>query len=170
MSRARASRRRFLRGLGVTLALPWLETPRLRADEEPESSSSQSDGPPRRFACLFMANGVNPKGWGADGDGTKMVLKEALAPLEPMKEHLMVLNGLYNPNAKFGNIHIGAAPNVLSGARVHKSMTECRSAFFSRDGERWSIVATSNRHDPPYTRVKILMLRQPPSQAPSIVS
>jgi len=128
MNRAHATRRRFLRGMGVTLALPWLETPRLRAEDRPKPNSSQPAKRPRRFACLFMANGVNPGGWGARGDGAKMVLKETLKPLESVKEHLLVLNQLYNPNARFGNIHIAAAPNVLSGARVHKSMTELRVA------------------------------------------
>ncbi len=126
MNRDLASRRRFLRGLGVTLALPWLETPRLRAGEArltPHIGKS-----PQRFACLFMANGVNPQDWGSDGDGADMVLKDSLRPLEPLKEHLLVLNGLYNPNAAHGNIHVAAAPNVLSGATVQTSTTDLKVA------------------------------------------
>lgn len=122
----RATRRRFLQGAGVTLALPWLETPKLRADDA--KTTLQSNVPPQRFACLFMANGVNPNDWGATGNGADMVLKNSLQPLEPLKENLLVLKGLYNPNAAHGNIHIAAAPNVLSGARVQASTTDLKVA------------------------------------------
>lgn len=126
MNRQVANRRRFLKGLGVTLALPWLETPRLRAGEDRLSPSSSNS--PQRFACLFMANGVNPRDWGAEGEGADMVLRETLRPLDSLKEHLLVVNGLYNPNAAFGNIHIAAAPNILSGAMVQTSTTDLKVA------------------------------------------
>ena len=58
MNRSVTSRRRFLQGVGVTLALPWLETPTLRASDLPGPQSNQRR---RRFACMFMANGVNPQ-------------------------------------------------------------------------------------------------------------
>ena len=50
------SRRRFLRGAGVALGLPWLES---------LASAAEAGGPPVRFAALFMGNGVNPHHWGA---------------------------------------------------------------------------------------------------------
>ena len=108
-------RRNFLRGLGVTLALPWLESVNCRGSQTDEAKPKRA---PRRFACLFMANGVEPGRWGAEGDGADMVLKSSLEPLSPLKEQLLVLNGLYNPKALTGNIHLAAAPNVLSGAHV----------------------------------------------------
>lgn len=128
MRNNRESRRRFLRGMGVSLALPWLETPRIHAEDAPSAKPIRSQARPRRFACLFMANGVNPADWGADGNGSDMILKPSLQPLEHVKEKLLVLNGLYNPNAAFGNIHVAAAPNVLSGARVAKSTTDLKVA------------------------------------------
>lgn len=108
-------RRNFLRGLGVTLSLPWLESVNCRGSETDDAKPKRA---PRRFACLFMANGVEPGQWGAQGDGADMVLKSSLEPLSPLKEQLLVLNGLYNPKALIGNIHLAAAPNVLSGAHV----------------------------------------------------
>lgn len=120
------TRRRFLQGAGVTLALPWLETLKLRA-EDPKATP-RSNRPPQRFACLFMANGVNPHDWGATGDGANMVLKKTLQPLQSLREQLLVLKGLYNPNAAHGNIHIAAAPNVLSGARVQASTSDLKVA------------------------------------------
>lgn len=108
-------RRNFLRGLGVTLSLPWLESVNCRGSETDDAKPKRA---PRRFACLFMANGVEPGQWGAQGDGADMVLKSSLEPLSALKEQLLVLNGLYNPKALTGNIHLAAAPNVLSGAHV----------------------------------------------------
>lgn len=126
MRRTNPSRRRFLQGAGVTLALPWLETPRLRAAET--NANQGSDAARKRFACLFMANGVNPEDWGAAGAGAEMELKPSLRPLNSMKEQLLVVNGLYNPMAAYGNIHVAAAPNVLSGAYVHASTTDLKVA------------------------------------------
>lgn len=120
----RQDRRKFLRGAGVALALPWLESANVFGQESPRSTSSPR--PPKRFGCLFMANGVQPQSWGAQGDGANMTLRPALEPLENLKEHLLVLNGLYNPQAAHGNIHIAAAPNVLSGARVVESTSDLR--------------------------------------------
>ncbi|MCP4192613.1 MAG: DUF1552 domain-containing protein [Planctomycetaceae bacterium] len=122
------NRRRFLRGAGVALALPWLETPQLWGQERRRTSPPRPPKNPRRFACLFMANGVNPADWGSVGDGNAMRLQKSLQPLESIKDQLLILKGLYNPNAAFGNIHVGAAPNVLSGARVQASTTDLNVA------------------------------------------
>lgn len=116
-----ADRRKFLRGLGVTLALPWLESVSHPAAESADVPAGRA---PRRFACLFMANGVEPGRWGAEGNGADMVLKSSLEPLAPFKEQLLVLKGLYNPRALTGNIHLAAAPNVLSGAHVVPSTSD----------------------------------------------
>ncbi len=120
--RRHPNRRNFLRGLGVTLALPWLESAIGWGADTGAASKPKTS--PRRFACLFMANGVEPGQWGAQGDGGDMTLKSSLEPLAPLKEHLLVLNGLYNPQALTGNIHLAAAPNVLSGAHVVPSTSD----------------------------------------------
>ena len=62
------SRRTVLRGAGVTMALPWLES--LSAFAATTSSSPF----PKRFAVLFMGNGVNENHWGATGSGDEMTL------------------------------------------------------------------------------------------------
>ncbi|MCC7419360.1 MAG: DUF1552 domain-containing protein [Planctomycetaceae bacterium] len=110
----------------MTLVLPWLESLATWGAESTgtKSAGAKAAGPAKRFACLFMANGVEPGLWGAQGNGRDMVLKSSLEPLEPLKEHLLVLNGLYNPKSLTGNIHIAAAPNVLSGAHVVQSTSD----------------------------------------------
>src|SRR5438094_443806 len=54
------SRRTFLRGVGVTMALPWLESVPVWGDDKPKNASSE---PPVRFAALFSGNGFHSKEW-----------------------------------------------------------------------------------------------------------
>src|SRR4051812_3625013 len=96
------SRRAFLRGLGVSMALPWLESVPVWGDEKPKVRSSE---PPVRFACFFAGNGFHSKEWWARGEGTKMELGKVLQSLQPFREKLLFLRGLYNQEALIGGIH-----------------------------------------------------------------
>jgi hypothetical protein len=68
----RTSRRRFLRGAGVALALPWLESLPLLAQDGAVSVAANANKPPIRFAHIFFSNGVEPAHWWAKGDGKDM--------------------------------------------------------------------------------------------------
>ena len=109
------SRRTFLRGVGVTMALPWLESAAVWGDEKPVGSASQ---PPVRFACLFAGNGFHSKEWWAKGAGAKMELGKVLEPLLPFREKLLFLRGLYNEEALIGGIHSCQTGNLLTGAHL----------------------------------------------------
>ncbi len=109
------SRRTFLRGVGVTMALPWLESAAVWGDEKPVGSASQ---PPVRFACLFAGNGFHSKQWWAKGAGAKMELGKVLEPLLPFREKLLFLRGLYNEEALIGGIHSCQTGNLLTGAHL----------------------------------------------------
>jgi hypothetical protein len=110
-----ATRRAFLRGAGVTVALPWLESlaPHVVAGET-ESS------PPKRFAALFMGCGVNPDSWWAKGSGAAMELGPGLEPLAPLRAKINVVQGLFNKHALGVGIHPGQTGNILSGAALQK--------------------------------------------------
>src|SRR5262249_59801480 len=54
------TRRTLLKGVGVTMALPWLES-------LPAFGEGATAAAPKRFAALFMGNGINPKHWWAKG-------------------------------------------------------------------------------------------------------
>ena len=108
-----SSRRAFLRGAGVALALPWMESLQLRAAEKAAS------GPPLRFACLYFSNGVEPEHWWAKGSGAAMEIGPALAPMKPHTQDIVFLRGLYNQQAVSSTSpHLGRMPNMLSGATV----------------------------------------------------
>lgn len=108
------SRRTLLRGAGVAVSLPWMQSLPVWGGE---ASSSQL---PKRFAALFMACGVNAKHWWAKGDGPQMELSSSLSPLEPIKGKVNVISGLFNKNATGVGIHPGQTGNILSGASLQK--------------------------------------------------
>ena len=114
--RREASRRTFLRGAGVTMALPWLESiPAWGAAEAGVASL-----PPKRFAALFMGCGVHPDHWWAKGSGATMELGRCLEPLSPLRPKINVVNGLFNKRALGVGIHPGQTGNILSGAALQK--------------------------------------------------
>ncbi|MFN0021052.1 MAG: DUF1552 domain-containing protein [Pirellulaceae bacterium] len=108
------SRRTLLRGLGVTMALPWLESLPVWGDE-PAKNGKASEAPVR-LAVLFSGNGYHSKEWWAKGEGKGMELGQVLAPLKDVREKLLFISGLYNEQALKGNIHSSQTGNLLSGA------------------------------------------------------
>ena len=110
------SRRAFLRGLGVTMALPWLESVSVWGDAKP--SHAPSSKPPVRFACLFAGNGFHKNEWWAKGEGQTMELGRVLEPLYPHREKMIFLRGLYNEQALIGGIHSCQTGNLLTGAHL----------------------------------------------------
>src|SRR5436305_7574863 len=101
------NRRNFLRGVGVTMALPWLE-----------SLARAADGPPVRLAVLFSGNGFHSREWWAKGEGARMELGKVLESLTPLREKLLFIRGLYNEEALIGGIHSCQTGNLLTGAHL----------------------------------------------------
>jgi len=104
----------MLRGLGVTMALPWMESFNVWGDE-PRGNEPASEAPVR-LAVLFAGNGFHSKEWSAQGEGEKMELGKVLAPLTDFREKMLFIRGLYNAEALKGNIHSSQTGNLLSGA------------------------------------------------------
>ena len=109
------SRRAFLRGVGVTMALPWLESLRVWGDEPSTGASSQSEAPVR-LAVLFAGNGFHAGQWWAKGSGAEMELGPVLESLTDFRDKLVFIEGLYHEQALKGNIHSSQTGNLLSGA------------------------------------------------------
>ena len=116
--RFQLSRRKFLRGVGVTMALPWLESIPVWGATP---SKSTLPGPlPKRFATLFMGNGINSQHWWAKGSGADMELGKSLQPMAPLKAKMNFITGLFNKHATGVGIHPGQTGNILSGASLQK--------------------------------------------------
>ena len=109
------SRRTVLRGLGVSMALPWLESLQACAALTAGHSAGQ---PPVRFACLFSGNGFHAKEWWARGEGAGMELGKVLEPLAPYREKMNFIEGLFNAEALHGGIHSAQTGQLLSGAKL----------------------------------------------------
>jgi len=108
------SRRTVLRGAGVAVALPWLESlPVFAASPSPAAF-------PKRFAVLFMGNGINENHWSAEGSGAGMTLSKTLSSLEPLKQKINVIDGLFNKEAVGLGIHPAQTGGLLSGAHLQK--------------------------------------------------
>lgn len=112
------SRRHFLRGAGVALALPWLESLPCFAQDGGVSAAAKANKPPLRFAHIYFSNGVEPAHWWAKGQGKDMEFGLAAQPLAPIREDLIFLRGLYHQKAYVSTSpHLGRM-NLLSGATV----------------------------------------------------
>jgi len=108
------TRRTVLRGAGVTMALPFLES--LHAFADTPSASAF----PKRLGVLFMGNGVNEDHWSATGQGADMVLSKSLEPLEPIKQKINFIDGLFMKEATGKGIHPAMTGGLLSGAHISK--------------------------------------------------
>jgi hypothetical protein len=94
MSRSTWTRRQVLKGAGVALALPWLET------FAPRTAKAQAAAAKKRYVMLYFPNGTaeywHPTG---SGSGTGWTLSPILEPLTPLKKYVTVIQGVgYTPN------------------------------------------------------------------------
>jgi hypothetical protein len=106
------------------MALPWLESMAWAGQAQsavPGSMVTTAAGTfPKRFAVLFMGNGINGNHWWARGQGAEMKLGKTLQPLEPLKHKINVINGLFNQMSVGIGIHPGQTGALLTGVDIQK--------------------------------------------------
>src|ERR1041384_1657357 len=99
------NRRRFLRNLGVCLALPALESFPVRvlgATNARKLAATTASGAPLRTAFLYFPNGAIPAAWWPNGSGTDFQLNRTMEPLIKVKDHIQILGGLGDLSANGG--------------------------------------------------------------------
>lgn len=122
----RLSRRHFLRGMGVCVALPTFTSmlPR-RALAAASAPATTPTGAPLRMAFLYVPNGVNVKSWRPVGEGAEYQLSETLKPLADFKKDFQVFTGFEHKNGWAGpdgaGDHARANATILTGARPKKT-------------------------------------------------
>jgi hypothetical protein len=130
---ASISRRHFLRGAGMYLALPALESllpSRALADVVPKGGglATTATGAPLRTAFVYFPNGAIQTNWWPEETGAKLKLNTTLQPLEPVRDYVRVLGGLDHACAvggvDGGGDHARANCVFLSGVRPKKSATD----------------------------------------------
>src|SRR5262245_12700750 len=118
LSSNRIARRAILRGAGVTMALPWLES--FAAKAATSIAIEGADVFPKRFGVVFLGCGVNEDHWGSEGSVPAMKLSKSLSPLEPLKSKVNVIHGLFNKGAMGLGIHPPQTGSLLTGATLTK--------------------------------------------------
>src|SRR5437870_2323322 len=85
------SRRGFLRGLGISLALPAFES--VLPEGAVAGASAQNPGgtAPMRMAFIYFPNGALQAPWWPNGQGRDFELSSTMQPLKGVKQHLQVL-------------------------------------------------------------------------------
>ncbi len=115
------SRRTLLRGLGTTIALPFLDamTP---AFASPARNSAKTAV---RMAFVYVPNGVHMPEWTPSAEGAGFEFPRILEPVADFKNDLMVLSGLTHKNGRaLGDgpgDHARAASTFLTGVHPKKT-------------------------------------------------
>jgi hypothetical protein len=121
-------RRTFLKGAGVTLALPLLDAmvPAMSA------LSKTAARPICRAGFIYIPNGAvidkvshGVDAWSPIGEGAGFEYSPILKPLEGVRDHLIVLSGLNQsvatPVGDWPGDHARATSTWLSGVRIKKT-------------------------------------------------
>ena len=117
------SRRTALKGLGVSLALPWLEAmgpvTTWAADGETKAPA------PNRMCFCYVPNGINMADWTPKTEGKDYEAPAILEPFKPVRDQLFVLTGLTADKARAhgdgGGDHARALGAFLTGSQPKKT-------------------------------------------------
>ncbi|WP_439621741.1 DUF1552 domain-containing protein [Gemmata sp.] len=120
---ARISRRTALRGLGVSVSLPWLEA---MAPLTAWAAGAETKNPaPNRVCFCYVPNGMNMPDFTPKAEGKDFELTPILEPLKAVKDDLLVLTGLTADKARAhgdgGGDHARALGAFLTGAQPKKT-------------------------------------------------
>lgn len=115
------SRRTVLKGLGASIALPWLEA----MGPFTGWASQAPNRVPVRMAFVYVPNGKNMADWTPSAEGADFTLPRILEPLSEVREYVSVLTGLTadkaRPNGDGPGDHARAMAAFLTGAQPRKT-------------------------------------------------
>jgi len=130
------NRRYFLRGLGVSIALPTFSSfaPAIAAGKDVGSGiglATTPTGAPLRTGFLYFPNGTVPSAWWPTGGEKNFTFGRSLQPLDAMRSHVQILQGLDNKpaeaNGDGGGDHARGGGTFLTGVRLNKSATNVKN-------------------------------------------
>jgi hypothetical protein len=147
------SRRTILRGAGTAVALPLLDA------MIPAFAPAATTTPVRRFGVVYHPNGVIYDKWLPTGVGSNFELSPTLKGLEPFKDKLIVVTGLFSdpaePYGDGGGDHSRACGSYLTGVHVKKSdsllenavsMDQIAAKAFERETQLSSLQMTADEN------------------------
>ena len=106
-------RRTFLRGMGVTLALPLLDS-MIPARTLLAQTAAK---PLPRLGFVYVPHGAIMDKWTPATEGAGFEFTPILKPLEPFRDHLNVVSGLGHRAADTTAVHSLSPTTWLSGVR-----------------------------------------------------
>src|SRR5665213_1913783 len=120
VSKKRLSRRTILRGVGAAIALPFLDA------MTPAFAGTLPGGNPVRAAWFYVPNGIDMRHWTPAEEGPLGELPSILAPLQSVKDDLLVLSNL---TANWGRpLLVGAGDHGRALAAYMTGMQVYRTA------------------------------------------
>src|SRR5271155_1760728 len=115
------TRRSALKGMGVSVALPFLEA-MLPGTLSAAVGPAKAPSFPRRLVFLYFPNGVLMRNWKPTGAGREFELGRTLSALERFKSNMIVFANLADTRARGGGAHACTMPAYLSGVSIFKTM------------------------------------------------
>jgi Protein of unknown function (DUF1552) len=119
------ARRTFLRGLGVSLALPLLDSmvPALTAETKTAAKAA------RRLGFVYVPHGMIMQTFTPAAEGSGFEFTPVLRPLEPFRDRLTIVSGLEHKSADYGGVHSLSPPTWLSGVRPASKAGDIRAGI-----------------------------------------
>jgi hypothetical protein len=141
------SRRTFLRGAGVSVALPFLEAmvPAFTA------TAKTAAKPTLRFGAIYIPHGAIMDQWTPATVGHGFEFKPILKPLEPFKDQTIIVSNLARPGGEATNTHVATAAGWLSGAIAKP--TEGEDLYLGTTADQ--LVAKQIGQDTPFPSIEL---------------
>jgi hypothetical protein len=137
-------RRTFLRGLGVSVALPMLDA------MIPAMAATSAMKIPVRVGYIFSPNGIIQDRWKPATAGTGFEMTDILKQWEPFREKLLVVSNIDNGVKETVSGHVGGCSMYMTGVEPNKSLSEVRCGI-SAD----QIIAAELGRDTPFSSLQI---------------
>src|SRR5262249_13334554 len=133
------SRRTFLRGAGVTVALPFLES--MVPAQTPLKSTAAAGK--TRLGCFYVPHGATMYKWTPSMEGKGFEFSETLSPLEKYRDRVNVVTNLCHASATGANgggeharsaaLFLIGAPPLKNGVRVGTTIDQVAAAQIGQD-------------------------------------
>ncbi len=120
------ARRTFLRGVGTTIALPFL-------DAMVPAMAKATPKAPVRMGFVYVPNGMDVRNWNLDYEGKLGELSRIMKPLEPFKQDILVLGNLTHNNGRAlldgPGDHGRCCGSYLTGVQPRKTMVDIKAGI-----------------------------------------
>ena len=120
------ARRTFLRGIGTTIALPFL-------DAMTPAMAATTTKAPVRMGFVYVPNGMDVRNWNLDYEGKLGELSRIMKPLEPFKKDILVLGNLTHNNGRAlldgPGDHGRCCGSYLTGMQPRKTMVDIKAGI-----------------------------------------